>query len=307
MNIFLTGANGYIGSSVGKLLTDKGHTIYGLVRDKAKATDIRQLGFIPVVGTLEDDELLTRYAALADGVIHAADSEHFMAVQTLLDALAGTGKLFIHTSGSSIVADDVLGDVENPQVFEEITSYTPLEARQAGVTINELVLEAGAGRNIRSVVIVPSMIYGDSLGLDVESVQLPCIYRKSIKTGKGVFIGRGINRWSNVHIADVADLYLMALERAPAGTCLFAENGEESYKDLAVYISNALGFGGATESWNAADALAEVGGLARYGLGSNSRIKAVNARRLGWEPKGISVKDWIASNKYAKKTYNKNA
>lgn len=301
MKIFLTGANGYIGSSVGKLLIDNGYTVFGLIRDESKKTEVENLGIIPVVGNLEDNDLLTRYAQLADGIIHTADSEHITAVQTILNTIEGTGKPFIHTSGSSIVADDVLGDIENPQVFDENTPFTPLPARQTGVTINDTMRKAGADRNIRSIVIVPSMIYGDSIGLDVESVQLPFIYRKSIQTGKGVFIGKGINRWSNVHIADVADLYLLALEKAPAGSYFFVENGEESYKDLAGYISKSLGFGGATQSWPATDALEEAGGLARYGLGSNSRIKAVNARALGWKPERPTVKDWIASNKYAKK------
>ncbi|AOM80915.1 nucleoside-diphosphate sugar epimerase [Pedobacter steynii] len=211
------------------------------------------------------------------------------------------GKVFVHTSGSSVVADDVLGDIENPEIFEEATSFVPLEVRERGGAINQMVIDAGVHRNVRAIVIVPSMIYGDSLGLDVESVQLPPIYRKSIEVGKGVYLGKGINRWSNVNISDVIDLYLLALENAPAASYLYIESGEESYRDLAGYISHALGFGGETESWKAEEALAEIGGLARYGLGSNSRVKAVNVRKvLGWKPKGGSIFEWISSNKYSR-------
>ncbi|WP_426480054.1 NAD-dependent epimerase/dehydratase family protein [Chryseobacterium sp. R2ACT005] len=300
MKIFLTGANGYIGSSIGKVLVDQGHIVHGLIRDAAKAGEVRSLGIIPVTGSLEDIDLLTEYAKKSDAVIHAADSEHLKSVETILEALEGSGKLFIHTSGSSVVADDVLGDFENPKIFDETSDFSPLEAREQGVIINQMMKHAGAERNIRTVVIVPSMIYGDSLGLDVESVQLPVVYRKSIEKGKGIYIGKGINRWSNVHIGDVVDLYLLALEHAPAGSYFYVENGEESFKDLAGWISKALGFGGETESWSAEEALAEIGGLARYALGSNSRVKAINAREiLGWNPTRESVSEWILTNKYA--------
>jgi nucleoside-diphosphate-sugar epimerase len=301
MTIFLTGANGYIGSSVGKILVDRGHFVYGLIRDAAKSDEVSALGIVPIIGTLEDDDLLSEYAKAADGVIHAADSEHYASVQTILAALEGTGKVFIHTSGSSVIADDVLGDFENPEIFEENTPFIPLKVREQGVAINQMVRDAGIHRNIRTVVMVPSMIYGDSLGLDVESVQLPAVYRKSIESCKGVYLGKGINRWSNVNISDVVDLYLLALENAPAASYFYVEIGEESYKDLAGYISHALGFGGETKSWKAEEALAEVGGLARYALGSNSRVRAVNARKvLGWKPTGESVSAWISSNKYSR-------
>jgi hypothetical protein len=56
---------------------------------------------------------------------------------------------------------------------------------------------------------------------------------------------------------------------------------------IAESISKRLGFGGKTDSWPADDAIAEYGDWARFALGSNSRVRAVNARRLlGWKPSG---------------------
>lgn len=299
--VFLIGANGYIGSSVAKKLIDNNYTVYGLLRDSSKEESVKQLGIIPVIGTLEDKAILSKYSKIADIVIHAADADHRESIETILSTLEGSGKTFVHTSGSSIVADDVLGDVENPNIFDEQTPFIPIPVREDGVALNEMIKIAGIDRNIRTIVIVASMIYGDSLGLDVESVQLPVVYRKSLELGKGIYMGKGLNKWSNVHISDLVDLYILALEKAASGSCFYAENGEESYKDLALYISNALGFEGETMSWKAEEALEEIGGLARYGLGSNSRIRAVHTRKLlGWSPRGESVADWISSNKYAK-------
>ena len=71
------------------------------------------------------------------------------------------------------------------------------------------------------------MIYGEGLGLSKESDQLPKLIRQSVEKKAGVYIGKGLNRWSNVHIQDLVNLYVLALEKAPSGAMLFAENGED--------------------------------------------------------------------------------
>jgi hypothetical protein len=59
------------------------------------------------------------------------------------------------------------------------------------------------------------MIYGNALGAPAESVQVPTLVRHAKASGVARYIGRGLNRWSNVHIADVAALYVLALAQAP--------------------------------------------------------------------------------------------
>ncbi|HBG41306.1 MAG TPA: epimerase [Porphyromonadaceae bacterium] len=296
MNIFLTGATGYIGSSVATHLISKGHQVYGLIRNKDKADAVKALGIIPVLGTLEDRELLIAYTQKTDAVINTANSDHRLAVDTFINALAGTGKTLIHTSGSSVVGDDVMGNAENSKVFNEETLFTPMDVRQERVNINNEVRISGIAKGIRTIIIAPSMIYGDSLGLDVESDQLPVVFRKSKEMNAGVHIGKGLNRWSNVHIKDLVELYALALEKAPTASYFYAENGEASYGEIAVYVSQALGFDGKIISWNANEALAELGDWAKYALGSNSRVRAVHARKLlGWQPNAISLQEWIIS------------
>ena len=109
MKVFITGASGYIGGSVAKTLIDAGHCVYGLVRNQTKVAALQQLGIKPVVGTL-DDPSLKKYTQCSDVVINAANADHLDAVKTFIEALRGTGKSFIHTSGSSVIGDDALGD-----------------------------------------------------------------------------------------------------------------------------------------------------------------------------------------------------
>ncbi len=147
------------------------------------------------------------------------------------------------------------------------------------------------------MVICPTTVYGNGRGLQVDSDQIPKLTKKSKESGAGLYLGKGVNRWSNVYIDDLVDLYLLALEKAPSASFFFAENGEENYQRIAESISRQLGFGGKTESWPPDEAIAEYGDWARFALGSNSRVRAVNARRLlGWTPSGPGILEAIEQN-----------
>ncbi len=289
MKVFLTGASGYIGGSVAERLRDSGHEVLGLVRSEEKARLLKGRAITPLVGTLDEAATLTEGARQADAVIHAAHADHQGVVETLVVALERSGKLLIHTSGSSIVADIANGEYASPVVFTEDTFFEPVPNRQPRVAINRYVRQAGIDKGIRTVVICPPMIYGTGRGLQPDSDQIPKLTALSKQIGAGVYFGKGLNRYSNVHIDDLVDLYLLAIEKAPAASFFFAENGEASFKELAEMISRSLGFGGKTLSLSVEDVVRQYGEDTRYGVGSNSRVKAVNARRLGWVPKGPSL------------------
>lgn len=298
MKIFLTGASGYIGGSLAKKLIENGHEVFGLVRSKEKSTQLQTLGVNPILGSLDDSQIVGEAARAADGVINAANSDHRPIVETVLKVLAGTGKPFIQTSGSSIVCDDAQGESENPLVFTDDTPFDPIPQKAARVAIDKLVRKSGIELGIRSIVICPTLVFGRGHGLHKESVQIPRLVEQSRKRGAGVHIGQGLNVWSNVFIDDVVGLFVLALEKAPTGSFFFAENGEQSFKNIAESVSRKLGFGGRTESWDINEAARELGDeLARFALASNSRVRAINARRLlGWKPSGPPVLEAIEHN-----------
>ena len=291
MKLFVTGASGFIGGSVAARLVQAGHEVRGLVRDPAKEDAVRRTGVEPVAGTLGDGALLTREAQAADAVVNAASSDDRPAIEALVAALAGSGKALIHTSGTSIIADEAMGEPSD-RIFDEDTPFTPAPDKAARVALDRFVLDAPG---VRSVVLCNSLIYGTGLGAEPESAQLPRLAALARETGVARHIGRGLNIWSTVHIADVAELYLLALETAPAGSFCFVENGEASFHAMVGAMAERLGLG-APEPWNAADAVATLGRqTAVFSLGSNSRVRARRARLLGWAPRHGSVLDWIAT------------
>jgi nucleoside-diphosphate-sugar epimerase len=291
MRIFLTGANGFIGAAVALALIASGHRVRGLVRDKAKAELVAACGLEAVVGALDDAALLQAEARAADGVVNAASSDHRGAVEALIAALSGSGKPFIHSSGSSIVADLAMGD-PSERIFYEATPVEPLPERAARVAIDRLVL---AAPGIRSMVLCNAMIYGHALGPPAQSVQIPALVRQAKASGVVRYIGRGLNRWSNAHIADVAALYVLALAKAPAGTFFYVESGEAALGEIASAIAARLELG-AAQPCSAEQAIAAWGrNLAVLSLGSNSRVRGRAAVELGWSPRRRSVTQWIAN------------
>lgn len=293
MKVFLTGASGYIGGSVAAALRSAGHDVAGLVRSRERADQVRTLGIEPVLGTLGDAGLLASMARESDAVINTADSDHRVAIEAMLPALSGSGKLFLHTSGSSIVGDLAAGEPTD-KVYEDDTPVRPLAGKVARVAVNETVL-AAAKDGVRAVVICPTMIYGQGHGVHRESVQVPWFIGQAKKHGIARHIGRGENIWSNVHIDDLVDLYLLAFDRAPAGAFLYAENGENSMRQICEAISRKLGFGGRTAPMSVDEAARESSEVAaNYSYGSNSRVRAVRARReLGWSPARESLLEFI--------------
>ena len=94
----------------------------------------------------------------------------------------------------------------------------------------------------------------------------------SRQVGAGVYCGKGLNRYSNVHIDDLVDLYLLVMEKAPGGSFFFAENGNNSFKEVAEMISAVLGFGGRTVSLPVEDVILQHGEAGRLGVASNSLV-----------------------------------
>ncbi len=276
LKIFLTGATGYIGGSVAVKLIDAGHQVLGLTRSKEKAQQLEKMGIKPVVGSLTNSKLLIEATQQSNAVINAADSDNPWVVTTILPVLNGTNKLFIQTSGSSLVGDKAVGN-KSELIFNEDTPFHPALEKVGRIAINEGVL-AAAQQGVHSIVLCHSLIYGQGQGIHTESIQIPELIKLAQKTGKASHIGKGQNIWSHVHIDDVADLYLLAIENAPAGSFFYVENGEASMKKAAEAISRMLGFEKKTEQISLDNAIAEWGAeMAHFAFGSNSRVKATNS------------------------------
>ncbi|MCS4305053.1 NAD-dependent epimerase/dehydratase family protein [Chryseobacterium sp. BIGb0232] len=291
--VLITGITGYIGGTVAKKLLDRNYEVTGLVRNEAHVQELESLGIKTIIGNIHNEDLIKTAVDNADAVIHNADSaDDAYAVDNFIKALEGSHKTFIFTSGSAI-----FGGKENGKrsdfVYKEDFPLTPRLEMASRVLINNYVLQS-AQKDIRSIVIVPTMVYGEGLGLKKDSIQLPALINYSKEKGAGIYFGEGENVWSNLHIEDLADLYVLALEKAKGGSIYYAENGASSLRNIAEVISKKYNLEPA-RSLNVQDAVDHFGPAGGYfGFASNSICSADKARtELQWKPIYNSIENFI--------------
>ena len=297
MKIFVTGATGYIGGSVATKLLERGDTVLGLARSDEAAAGLKKRGIEPVAADINAYTPIVEVTKRVDAVINAANADNAFVAHALLDGLKGSGKTLIQTSGSSVVGTYHNGEASE-DTFDEDTPFTPEPEKAGRVAIDNQVL-AAAKDGLRSMVIRPTLIYGRGIGVPGISVQLPKLIDVAKKHGVPRHVGRGLNIWGHVHIADVVDLFLLALDKAKPGSNFYAESGEANFKSVTQSIGRMLGLGDATKDWPIGEAVEGLGPGAYLSFGSNSRVRGKRARDLGWKPKQGTLFDEIEKGVYA--------
>src|SRR5205823_8943417 len=118
------------------------------------------------------------------------------AVTAMLDALKGSGKPFVYTSGVW-----VLGNT-GYQTVDESAALNPPRIVAWRPAAEQRVLDA-AKQGVRGIVIRPAIVYGRGGGIPAMLVQA------ANQSGAAWYVGDGQNRWPVVHVEDLADLYLL--------------------------------------------------------------------------------------------------
>jgi nucleoside-diphosphate-sugar epimerase len=109
------------------------------------------------------------------------------------------------------------------------------------------------------------------------------------------FVGTGENRWTLIHVDDLADLYVEALEKAPAGTLLMVAAGASMrVREIAEASARAAGSEVRVESWPIEQARERLGPYADA-LVLDQQVSAAKAMRLlDWQPKAPSLLEELA-------------
>lgn len=293
MKVFVTGATGYIGGAVADHLRAAGHTVTGLARSDASAARLKGAGVEPVRGDFADPASVGAAARAAQGVISAATTYDpgidGPAVDAIIEALAGSSKPFIYTSG--IWAHGNTGGA----VVDESSAPNPIPLIQWRQGVEERVLKS-AQRGLRAIVIRPAVVYGRAGGI-------PAGWSQSARDeGAARFVGTGENRWPFVHVDDLADLYVLALERAPAGTLLLGVVGPSvRVREVAAAASRGAGAAGRTTSWPLEEARTKLGAYADALVLDQQATGKRAQQLLGWQPKQPDVLEEMERGSYTRK------
>jgi nucleoside-diphosphate-sugar epimerase len=273
-----------------------GHDIVGLTRSKDSADTLTARGITPYRGDVNEPDTLVTAARAADGVIHTAfdtssgdftqaNAGEAKAVDALIAGLHGSGKPLILTSGTGVLGDT--GDT----VYDEDTPIAPakdsaVQALQMRLDVERSVLQA---TDLRGVVLRPPNVYGRGDGQMV----FWALRAAARRLGAVPYaVGTGDNRWSFVHVDDLADLFVLALEKAPGGE-LFHAGAQSGIRtaDIATAISRGMGLGGTTIALQLPELEDALGmpAMAHY-WAANSQSSADKARRiLGWTPEHVDL------------------
>jgi nucleoside-diphosphate-sugar epimerase len=293
MQIFLTGATGYIGSSVLESFLRAGHDVTALVRDPEKAELIARRGVHPVIGDLGKPTSYASAAERSDVIVHTAldgsakqQKIDRCAVDTFLGAAtsraaAGKPAAFIYTSGVW-----VLGDTSAPVAEDAPLKPTPLVAWRP--EHERLVLEAGRQGTPRTAVVRPGIVYGGTRGIIADLL-------KDAANGLVRVIGEGKNHWPCVYARDLADLYLRVAISADASGVFHAnDEADESVGEIVDSIArHNPRMRPDVRHVPLTEARAKMGPYADA-LALDQRVRSPRARALGWSPTLHSVAGNVA-------------
>lgn len=284
MNIFLTGANGWIGSFIASELMAAGHSVTGLVRSADKGAALEAQGGKVVLGSLGDRDVLRRGAEAADGIVHTAfgadfsrigelAAEETAAIETFGEVFAGSPRPIVVTSGFLHMDRGKAKETDRPSVWPVF----PRASEQTAFRLAERGIHATVVRNPRSV-----HGKGETHGF------VPMLAAAAREKGVSAYIGDGANLWPAVHRLDCARVYRLAVERGAIGEAYHAVAEEGvPYRAIAEAIGRQLGL--PTKSLTEEEAEAHFGPLAMW-VGNDGPASSEWTRKtLGWSPEQVGI------------------
>ncbi len=284
MRVFLTGANGWIGSAVARELIEAGHSVVGLVRTKEDAKALAVVGVTPLLGSLTDLDVLRQGSGDSDGVIHTAfgldfsnyeklSEEDRTAIETFAAAVGDSDRPLVVTSGlGTLPAGETFTEDARPTVIPEY----PRASEQTAFALAERGVRASVVRPARSV-----------HGLGERHGFVPQLAGIARVKGVSAYVGDGQNPWPAVHRSDAARVFRLALEREIGGEAYHAVAEGVPFRLMAEAIGRQVGV--PAKSLTAKEAEEHFGGLATWVVGSGSVSTKRTREVLGWEPTEIGL------------------
>lgn len=290
MNVFVTGATGYLGSIIVELLREQGHDVLGLARNDAAHAKLEAQGIRAHRGDVERPDTLAQGARLADGVVHTAFVHDFdkyvesskideIAVRSIATALEGTHKPFVVANGTAGLTPGVLA--------------TENDAPVAGFPRRSEVGLQWAERGVRaSAVRLPPTVHGPD-----DKAFISVLVDLARRTGFSAYVGDGANRWPAVHRLDAARLFVAALERAEPGQVLHgvAESGIP-FRQIATAIAERVGT--PTRSLSPEAASDHFGWLSFVVPVDNPVSNQQTRDSMGWTPRELGLIEDLRAGTY---------
>lgn len=274
------------------------YKITALVRSKEAAEKLKTFNVTPVLGSLDDAKVVTKAVKDADVVVDIADSDNLNAAKTFIKALSEskTPKILIHTSGTGVIKDSAEGNEASNNVYSDLDVKTihaqPLTYPHR--KMDQYLIDHSD--NVKLIIVAPPLVYGLGTGqFNRHSILVLNFAQLFDQLGQSATYGKGLNIWSSIHVEDLADFYLLLIERALEGKAdfrkdgwYFPESSDVQGKALVTKLRDKLIDRKVIQKSEIRELTsAEVERLGKYawGFGINCRTKGERSRALGWTPK----------------------
>jgi dihydroflavonol-4-reductase len=245
MTTLVTGATGFVGSAVARVLAARGHTLRLLVRPASDRRNLAELDAEVVIGDLTDPDSLVRAAAGCRYVLHVAADYRFWvpdpdamlranvdgALAMVRAAAQAGAERIVHCS--SVAA---LGQIGDGTPADEATATNEADFvgiyKRSKYLAEKAVLELARRDGLPVVVVNPSSPVGPR---DIKPTPTGKMIRDAAAGRVPAYIDTGLNI---VHVDDVAEGHVLALEKGRVGERYVLGGENMLLKDILALVSD---------------------------------------------------------------------
>ena len=245
MNVFITGASGFVGGAVLKQLGNA-CAFRAMARSSSSAAVVRELGADPVDCSLDNVE--ASHLRGCDAVIHSAAfvgpwgtrkqyrDANVVGTERMLSAAAEAGvKRFVHIgTEAALFRGQHMRDIDESYPYPDNSPFLySVTKKEAEIR----VLEANApGSGFETISLRPRLIWGPD-----DQTVLPELL-KMVESGQFSWINHGKAVTSTAYIDNVVHAIGLALVQGKTGEAYFITDGEYiTYKEFLTRLLNTQG------------------------------------------------------------------
>jgi dihydroflavonol-4-reductase len=248
MKVLVTGASGFVGSHVARLLAERGDEVFCLVRRSSRVDNLAGLSVQPVFGDLQDSESLERAVQGCEALFHVAADYRLWSrdprelyhsnVQGTVNLLRAARKAgvrrTVYTSTVGVLGiprDGSSGTEETPVTLSEMVGHYKRSKFLAEQEVHRFVRQ----EEMDIVIVNPSTPVGEG---DLKPTPTGQVIVDFLNRRMPAYIDTGLNL---VDVHDVAAGHLLALERGTTGRRYILGNRNITLQGILQILSEITG------------------------------------------------------------------
>jgi nucleoside-diphosphate-sugar epimerase len=244
MNVFVTGASGFVGGAATRSLVGQGHSVRAMSRSAKSDEIIANMGAEPVrcdlesvtAANIDDADVVLHCAAFVEtwGPEDAWYQGNVAGTRTVLSAARAAGaKRFIHigTEAAIVYGQDIFdADESYPLATDSPYPYCATKAQA------EQLVVAASTTDFETIVLRPRFIWGPG-----DTTLLPAIETMNA-SGGWVWLDQGRALTSTTHIDNLVHAITLALSAGEPGQAYFIlDDGATTIRDIITGMAASKG------------------------------------------------------------------